>query len=170
MKLFKALLVLVPLLLVAVIVDAMLMSATGGARIFDPFLVVVISQAPHGRKSGAIVTGALAGLVQDMLASIVFGMHLLSKVVVGYGASLLSGRLIPGQPLTAVVLLGGGTIVEALVHSLAGVLLGRSFIAPNLATLGLAVLLNVAIGLPALTLVDILSRRRPRQLSHARRG
>jgi rod shape-determining protein MreD len=170
MKLFKVLLILVPLLLVAVIVDAMLMSATGGARIFDPFLVVVVSQAPHGRKTDAMVTGALAGLVQDLLASIVFGMHFLSKVVVGYGASLLSGRLIPGQPLTAVVLLAGGTLVEAVVHPLAGALLGRSIITPDLLTLGLSVLLNVAIGLPALTLIDIISRRRPRPLSHARRG
>jgi len=164
----KALLIVIPLLVVAVLVDAILMRLTGGARILDPFLIVVVSQAPHGRKSDAIFTGALAGLVQDLLASVVFGMHMLSKTCIGYAASLLSSRLIPGQPLTSVVLLAGGTIVEALVQWLAGVLLGQSVNTPTLGSLGLSLVLNVSIGLAALTLIDLVSRRRPRLASHAR--
>ena len=154
--------VFLPLLLVALAIDALLVTLTNGARIFDPFLVLVVAQAPHGRKTGALLTGAIAGLVQDMVASVVFGIHFLSKVVLGYSASLISVRLIPGQPLTGLVLLGGGTILEVVVHALAGVLLDQSFNLPSVGTLLLSIVLNVGIGMPALILIDKLAGRRPR--------
>ena len=168
MKLAKVLLIVVPLLVVALFLDALLMRLTGGARILDPFLIVVVSQAPHGRKSDAVFTGALAGLFQDLVGSVVFGIHALSKTCIGYLASLLSGQLIPGQPLTSVVLLAGGTVLEAVVQWLVGVLLGQSVNTPQLGTLALSVVLNVALGLPALALIDMLARRRPRHPAHAR--
>ena len=160
--------IFVPLLIIAVIIDALLQALTHGARVFDPFLVIVVAQAPHGRKTTAILSGAVAGLVQDMLASVVFGIHFLSKVVIGYSASLVSVSLIPGQPLTALVLLGGGTLVEVLVHALAGALLGRSFNMPGLGTLALSVILNVGLGMPAIALINRLARGRTRQVGHAR--
>ena len=164
----RSLAIFLPLLLVALLIDALLVTLTHGVRIFDPFLVLVVAQAPHGRKTGAIVTGAIAGLVQDMVASVVFGIHFLSKVVLGYSASLIAVRLIPGQPLTGLVLLGGGPILEVVVHALAGVLLDQSFNLPTLGTLLLSIVLNVGIGMPALMLIDKLAGRRPRQGGHAR--
>ena len=160
--------IFLPLLIIAVIIDALLMTLTHGARIFDPFLVIVVAQAPHGRKTGAILSGAVAGLIQDMLASVVFGIHFLSKVVIGYSASLVSVSLIPGQPLTALVLLGGGTIVEVLVQALVGALLGQSFVTPGLGSLALSFVLNVGIGMPAIALINKLARRRTGAVGHAR--
>src|SRR5436189_896291 len=103
----RTFLIFLPLVLIAVVVDALLLSLTHGQRIFDPFLIVLMAQAPHARKTDAILMGAFVGLVQDIIGSIVFGIQFLSKVVLGYSASLVSVRLIPGQPLTALVLLGG---------------------------------------------------------------
>ena len=98
MSLMRSLLVTIPLLLVAILIDSALLDFTHGVRLFDPFLVVVVAQAPYGRKTDAIVTGGLAGLVQDMIATDHFGINYLSKVVIGYGSSLLSSRYATGTP------------------------------------------------------------------------
>jgi rod shape-determining protein MreD len=168
MSFMRSLLVTIPLLLLAILIDAALLDFTHGVRLFDPFLVVVVAQAPYGRKADAIVTGGLAGFVQDMIATDHFGINYLSKVVIGYASSLLSSRLIPGQPMTALVLLGGGTLVEVAVQWLAGVLLGQSFDMPTPGSLAACLAANVVIGMPAVALVDRLARRRPRQVAHAR--
>ena len=168
MKLLKAVALAVPGLLLAVLASAMVMRLTNGARLLDPFLIVVVAQATRGRRSEAMAVGAVAGIVQDMLSSVDFGVHYLSKLVVGYVASLVATSLIPGQPLTAAVLLAGGTILEVIVQMLCGVLLGQHFNTPGLGELAVEVVANVAVGLVVFAVIDRFRQKRPRQVMHAR--
>lgn len=155
-------------LALAVIIDSAVMELTGGRRVFDPFLIVTVATALRGRKAESMIVGATAGLVQDLLGSVVFGIHFLGKLVVSYFAALMAGRLIPGQPLSAIVLLAGGTVIEVFALAGAGFLLGQSFQLRTPGELGLSVLLNTAVGMTWFALAkrfDGDSRRRP---AHAR--
>jgi len=157
-------LLLVPALAAAVIVEPLVLRLSGGVRVVDPFLVVAVAFAVRGgeSKQRALLCGGLTGLTQDFLASGVFGVHYLSKLVVAYVASLVGGRLIPGQPLTAGVLVGGGALLEQIVVLLLGVLLGSAFRAQGLGELALCLVGNILAGLMVFWLLDRVGRsRRP---------
>ena len=76
-------------------------------------------------------------------------------------------KLIPGQPLSAAVLLGSGTLIEVLVQKLAGVLLGQSFNTPTIGEVIVSAVLNVVVGMLVLGLVDAVTRRKLRRPGHA---
>jgi rod shape-determining protein MreD len=159
-------LLLVPALLAAIIVEPLVLRLSGGVRIVDPFLVVAVAFAVRGGESKrrALLCGGLAGLVQDFLASGVFGVHYLAKLVVAYVASLVSGRLIPGQPLTAGVLVGGGALLEQVVVLLLGGLLGSAFRVQGFGELVLCLIGNIVAGLLVFWVLDRVGRgRRPGQ-------
>ena len=86
----------VALLAGAVTLDAALTVAVGGERLIDPYLLLTVWFASRARGSEGMIVGALAGLTQDCLGSVVFGTNFLSKVVVGYVVTLASRRLVPG--------------------------------------------------------------------------
>jgi rod shape-determining protein MreD len=138
---------LVPALVVAVLLDSFALALTGPERLFDPYLVlVVLFAAQGGRKTNALIVGALVGLAQDGLGSAVFGVHYLAKLVVAYAACRAGDLLIPGQPLTWAVLLGGGTVLELFVYRALGFLLGQSFDARSLGALVVLLLVNLVLG------------------------
>jgi rod shape-determining protein MreD len=167
-RVLRGLAFLLPALAVALVLDAACLGLTHGARLFDPWLVIVVAAATRGRKVDAMLAATLVGLTQDIATGGVFGVYLLAKVTVGYLASLGAGRLVPGQPLTALVLLGGGTVAEQLVILAAGIVLGQSPNARTPVELAVAVVLNVVIGTAALALLDRSRAKRP-GMAHARR-
>lgn len=163
----RLLLLLVPALLVAVLVDSFALALTGPERLFDPYVVlVVLFAAQGGRKTNALIVGALVGLAQDGLGSSVFGVHYLAKLVVAYAASRAGDLLIPGQPITWAVLVGGGTLLELVVYRGLGFLLGQSFDARTLPALLLLLLVNVVLG----TLVCLWVRLPAGRRGHAARA
>ena len=148
-------------LVTALVLDGLTARAGHGARWMDPYLILVVVFASRGGKARAMIGGGAAGFLQDLVASAVFGVHYLGKLVVGYAASLVASRLIPGQALTAAVLLGGATLLEKLVFSVAGLVLGTDFAVGTPIEIGVQVLVNIGVGMLAFRAVDRFARRRP---------
>lgn len=152
---------LLPALVAAIVLDAGILSMSHGARLFDPWLVIVVAVATRGRKVDAMLIASAVGLVQDLTGGMLFGLHLLSKVTIAYLASMFAGRLVPGQPMTALVLLGGGTLVEEIVVLATGIVLGQELSPRTPLELGVSVVLNVAVGMAALSLLERRRSKRP---------
>lgn len=161
MSAVRSALVLFAALALALVVDGLAARAAHGFRFLDPYLIVVIAFASRGGKVRSMLAGGLAGFVQDLVASAIFGVHYLGKLVVGYVASLLVGRLIPGQALTAAVLLGGATILEKLVFAVLGFLLGSDFSAGTVGEVAVQAAANIVVGLIVFRVMDKLDRRKP---------
>jgi len=169
MRLLKLLAIAVPFLLLALAVDTL--AATAGKRpILDPFLILTVWHGASGRKADGMIIGALAGLLQDCLGSMVFGMRLLSKVVVGYVTMLVSAQLVPGQLATDALLVAGATVLEVIVVACAGLLLGQHFGGLSLGEIATSVVANGLVGAMGFWVVRHFSRGRDRQGAHAARG
>ncbi len=147
-------------LVAALALDGLVARAAHGARWVDPYLVVVVLFASRGGKARAMLVGGTAGLLQDLVASAVFGVHYLGKLVVGYAASLVATHLIPGQVLTGAVLLGGATLIEKLVFWMFGLVLGTDFSVGSPAEIAIQVGTNVALGLLVMQGVERVARKR----------
>lgn len=160
MSALRSMLILFAALALAMVLDGMAARAAHGFRFLDPYLIVVIAFASRGGKVRSMLAGGLAGFLQDLVASAVFGVHYLGKLVVGYAASLLAGRLIPGQALTAAVLLAGGTILEKIVFGVLGPLLGSDFSIGTPGEILIQAAANVAVGLIVFRILDRLDRRK----------
>ena len=154
-------------IVVAVLLDSFALALTGPERLFDPYLVLVVFLAAQsGRKTSALLVGALVGLSQDGLGSSVFGIHYLAKVIVAYAAARAADRLIPDQAPTWAVLLGGATLLELVTYRALGFLLGQSFDARPWSSLLVLLLVNVVVG----TLLCILVRPLAARGGHAARA
>lgn len=157
----RSALVLLAALAVALVVDGLAARAAHGFRFLDPYLIVVVVLASRGGKLRSMAAGGIAGLLQDLVASAVFGVHYLGKLTVGYVASLLAGRLIPGQALTGAVLLAGATILEKIVFAILGPLLGSDFSVGTLGEITVQAAANVVVGLLAFRVLEKFDRRKP---------
>ena len=170
MKLLRLLAVLVPLVLAAVVLDALLSLVVPGIRVLDPFLLVTVWFGANGRRLDGMLAGAVAGLVQDATASMVLGCFYLPKVVVGYVTMLLAGRLIPGQPTTHAILIAVGAVTEMLVVGGLGLLLGRDLLTVAPLSGMISVLVNVGAGCAAYAAIERARRRREKSMGHGLRG
>jgi rod shape-determining protein MreD len=157
------------LVLAALVLDSVLGDAVGSGRI-DPYLMITVWFGASGRKPDGMLAGALAGLVQDAMGSVVIGTHLLSKVVVGYVVMLLASRLIPGQVVTHAVLLTVAGVLEVAVLTAAGMLVGRHLAPGPPLPVVLCLLANVAIGTMIFSLVAAARWRRERMVARGPRG
>jgi rod shape-determining protein MreD len=130
----------------------------------DLVLVVVIYAALSMGPVAALLTGTLAGLMQDALSSGVVGMGGLAKTMVGFVAGIIETQfIIVAWPLRFVVF-AGATLVHAVIYMGAYHLLGlRTFDSPYIATIEQA-LGNAVVGVVAFQLVEqlpvALERRR----------
>lgn len=167
----RLLTLLIPGLVLAVLLDSFALTAFGEARLFDPYLVLVVLLSAQGeKKTTALLVGALVGLAQDGLGSQVFGILYVAKVVVAYAVARANDLLIPGQPLTWAVLLGGGTLLEFVVYRVMGFLLGQSFDPRGFGALFVLLLVNVVLGTFLCTLGSRFTKRWETRGGHAIRA
>jgi rod shape-determining protein MreD len=88
-----------------------------GGRV-DFFLIVVVYAAITRSRPAAIVTGAAAGLVQDVLTSQVLGFHTFVKTFVAWLVGGMGGRLMLNHPVPQVLALLLATLLDAAVAAL----------------------------------------------------
>jgi rod shape-determining protein MreD len=168
-RLLKLLATVIPVLIAALLLHAVA-GETIGSGLFDPYLIMTVWFGANGRKPDGMIVGAMAGLVQDAMGSVVIGTHFLSKVVVGYVVMMVAARLIPGQVVTHAVLLAAGAILEVVVLTAAGLLFGMDLApGPPLAVI-LWLLTNVVLGTMVFSLVESARRRRERGFGRGSRG
>jgi rod shape-determining protein MreD len=125
------------------------------ARLFDPLLLVVVYSGLTAGESYAMVTGTVAGWVQDALfGGHVLGLSGLTKLVIGYGVGVASSRFHLQEPSARVLVLFAATLVDALLFTR----LAEAFNVSAYALSPLGLLsrcsLNAAVGLGVFELVD----------------
>jgi cell shape-determining protein MreD len=136
----------------------------GYARVFDPFLLVLVYCGLTGGASRAMLAGAAAGWVQDVhFGGPVLGLSGLTKVLVGFGVGAGSTRFHLAEPGPRVLVLLLATVVDAVVFNRLAAVFDVSAYA--LSPLGLLVRAgtNAVVGILAFEAID--RRRNP----HSRR-
>ena len=94
----------------------------------------------------------------------------MAKIIVAYAVARANDLLIPGQPLTWAVLLGGGTLLELVVYRVMGFLLGQSFDTRPVGAMLVLLLLNVVLGTFLCTLGRRFTKRWETRGGHAIRA
>jgi rod shape-determining protein MreD len=143
-----------------------------GTVAVDLVLVVVVYVALTSGPVTGLLSGALAGLVQDALSSGIIGIGGLAKTTVGFLAGVIGTQFIVAQSFPRFVVFLAATVVHAAVFIGLYVLLDlRQFGSPYAAVGGQAVG-NALVGVVAFRLVELLPgamERRRAQRSRIRR-
>lgn len=127
-----------------------------GAFAVDLVLVAVVYLALTSGPATGLLTGTVAGLVQDALSSSVIGIGGLAKTIVGFLAGVIGTQFIVSQPLPRFVVFFGASILHAVVFIGLYVLLDlRHFDAPYAAVAGQAAA-NALVGVVAFQVVELL--------------
>jgi len=103
-----------------------------GSRI-DVFLILIAAVARGGDMRSAIVTGAIAGGIEDSLAGQLFGLNGFAKTLIGYLLASFSIRILVDHPLAIALSLAGSVIVNALAIGGLRFLLAQSGTGPTIA-------------------------------------
>ena len=128
-------------------------------------VVVVFAALTSGRVTG-LLTGSIAGLVQDALSGGVIGVSGLSKTIVGFAAGIVGTQFIVAHTFSRVVVFFLATVVNAAVFMGVYQLLGlREFGTPYAAVTAQA-FGNALVGVLLFQAVELLpgavERRRMR--------
>lgn len=127
-----------------------------GTLAVDLVLVVVVYAALTLGPVTGLLSGALAGLMQDALSSGVIGIGGLAKTVVGFLVGIVGTQFIVAQSLPRFMVFFSATLVHAVVFIGLYVLLDlRRFGSPYAAVTGQAVG-NAVVGVVAFRLVELL--------------
>lgn len=130
---------------------------TRGNVAIDLVLVVVVYVALTWGPVTGLLSGAVAGLLQDALvASPVIGIGGLAKTVVGFVAGIVGTQFIVAQSIPRFVVFFGATVVHAVIFMGLYVLLDlRHFGTPYAAVAGQAAG-NAVVGVVAFQLVELV--------------
>jgi rod shape-determining protein MreD len=127
-----------------------------GAAIVDLVLVVVVAVALTSGPVAGMLTGTLAGLIQDALSTGVIGIGGLAKTIVGFLTGLIGSQFIVVHSLPRFVVFFAATIIHAVVFMGLYVLLDlRQFGSPYATVAGRA-LGNAVVGVVAFHVIDRL--------------
>jgi rod shape-determining protein MreD len=127
-----------------------------GSVAVDFVLVVVVFVALTEGPSAGLISGAVAGLIQDALSTSLIGIGGLAKTIVGFLAGIVGTQFIVVQTLPRFVVFFAATVVHAVVFmGLYAVLDLRHFGTPYAAVAGQAAG-NALVGVVAFQLVELL--------------
>lgn len=127
----------------------------GHARLFDPFLLLLVYCGLTGGASHAMLAGAAAGWLQDVhFGGPILGLSGLTKVLVGFGVGVGSSRFHLGEPGARLLVLVLATLADALIFArLAAVFDVTAYALSPLGLLGRAAV-NAAAGLALFAWAD----------------
>jgi rod shape-determining protein MreD len=130
---------------------------TSGTVTVDLVLVVVVYVALTSGSVAGLLTGMVAGLIQDSLLSTgLIGIGGLAKSIVGYVAGIVGTQFIVSQPLPRFLVFFVATVAHQAITIGLSVLLGQQpFGAPYAAVAGEA-LVNAVVGVAAFQLSELL--------------
>jgi rod shape-determining protein MreD len=144
-------------IVLALALQTTLMRYVGGGRlVVDVVLVAVVSAALATGPVGGLLTGTVAGLIQDSLSASVIGIGGLAKTVVGFIAGIVGSQFIVAQSPSRFVAFFLSTVLHAAIFMGLYQVLGlRRFDSPYMEVLGQATA-NAVIGVVAFQLTDLL--------------
>ncbi len=86
------------------------------ARLFDPFLLVVVYCGLTGGETHGMLAGAAAGWVQDVhFGGRILGLSALSKLLVGFAVGMGSTRFHLGEPAARLLVIMVATLTDAVL-------------------------------------------------------
>jgi rod shape-determining protein MreD len=127
-----------------------------GTIAVDLVLVVVTYVALTSGSSTGLMTGAVAGLVQDALSSSVIGIGGLAKTIVGFLAGVIGTQFIVSQPLPRFVVFFGATLLHAVVFMGLYAILDLRHFGTEWTAVGGEAAANAVVGVVAFQLVELL--------------
>jgi rod shape-determining protein MreD len=127
-----------------------------GTVAVDLVLVVVVYVALSSGSVPGLITGTVAGLIQDSLSTGVIGIGGLAKTIVGFVTGIIGTQFNIAEPVARFVVFFGATVVhQAITIGLGSVLGLRPFGTPYAAIAGEA-LGNAVVGVAAFQLSELL--------------
>jgi len=127
----------------------------GYARLFDPFLLVLVYCGLTGGASRAMLAGAAAGWVQDVhFGGPVLGLSGLTKVLVGFGVGASSTRFHLAEPGARVLVLALATIMDAVIFNRLAAVFDVSAYALSPGGLLVRALINAVVGIMIFETID----------------
>jgi rod shape-determining protein MreD len=127
-----------------------------GTVAVDLVLVVVVYVALTSGSGTGMVTGTVAGLIQDSLSTGVIGIGGLATTIVGFVAGIVGTQLNIAEPVARFVVFFVATVAHQAITIGLGAVLGlRPFGTPYAAIAGEA-LGNAVVGVAAFQLVELL--------------
>ncbi len=138
----------------------------GYARLFDPFLLVLVYCGLTGGASHAMLAGAAAGWIQDVhFGGEVMGLSGLTKLLVGFAVGVASTRFHLTDPAARVLVLFGASLVDAVLFRQLAVAFELEVL--SLSPFGIVsrAALNAGVGLGAYELVERRWGRERRAIS-----
>lgn len=133
----------------------------GYARVFDPFLLVLVYCGLTGGATRAMLAGAAAGWVQDVhFGGPVLGLSGLTKVLVGFGVGAGSTRFHLVEPGARVLVLLVATAMDALIFNRLAAVFDVTAYALSPVALLVRAATNAVVGIVAFEAID--RRRNPR--------
>ena len=127
-----------------------------GAAAIDLVLVVVVYVALISGPATGLLTGTLAGLVQDALSHGIIGIGGLAKTIVGFLAGVVGTQFIVANSLPRFVVFFGATVLHAVVFMGLYVLLDLRHFGTPYAAVAAQATANALIGVVAFQLVELL--------------
>jgi rod shape-determining protein MreD len=142
----------------------------GGTAALDLLLVVIVYVALTTGPVSGMISGSVAGIIQDALSTGVIGIGGLAKAIVGFAAGVIGQQFIVTAALPRFVMFLGATALHAAIFMGLYVALEiRDFPTPWAAVASQA-LLNAAVGMIAFTIIEsfpgFVERRRSRRVRH----
>ncbi|MET0556960.1 MAG: rod shape-determining protein MreD [Vicinamibacteria bacterium] len=131
------------------------------ARIFDPFLLVMVYYGLSGGETQGMVIGAIGGWIQDIqFGGGILGLTGLCRVLLGFAVGMAGTRFHLTEPAPRALVLFLAGVADALVFTaLAGAFdVGVTRLSPLLLLTRAAV--NAAVGVVFFELIDRRLRRR----------
>jgi len=122
----------------------------------DLVLVVVVYVALSSGAVPGLITGTVAGLIQDSLSTGVIGIGGLANTIIGFVTGVIGTQLNIAEPVARFVVFFAATVVHQAITIGLGTVLGlQAFGVPYGAIAGEA-LANAVIGVAAFQLTDLL--------------
>lgn len=96
--------------------SAMSQLAPAQARLFDPFLIVVVYCGLLSGETHGMLSGAAGGWIQDVyFGGTVVGLSGLGKIMVGFAVGVAGARLLVSGPGQRLLILFAATLADALL-------------------------------------------------------
>ena len=128
-----------------------------GAIAVDLVLVVVVYVALTSGPATGLLSGTVAGLIQDALSSGLVGIGGLAKTIVGFLAGVIGSQFIVTQPLPRFVVFFAATLLDRLVFlGLYGILDLRLVVGTSYPGIVGQAVGNAVVGIVAFQLVEFL--------------
>ena len=135
--------------------SALSLVVPGWARVFDPFLLVVVYCGLKGGETHGMLAGVAAGWMQDVhFGGRVLGLAGLTKTLVGFGVGLAGTRFQLTEPGARLFVLLLAVLLDALVMRQLSAAFDVTTGVLSWPGLALRAAVNAALGMPLFAMVE----------------